>query len=252
MQKVVINVGDKIELTHVKSATRRKLASNTYTSQLLDYDGLRTAKVSMPIFEGKIVPLEVNDEFDLCFFASSALYRCRAKVIQRFREGNMYMLMMEFLSLPKKYQRRQFFRLDCMLSIRYRVVSEEEKTLRDFLLTNQFDDPALQEAYEKKLEDYPREWEDALLTDISGGGVKFQCKQIVEPGFFVEVAIPLLIGKERIPFKGISKVVSRVDLPGENNSEERCEFENIMKQDRELIVKYVFEEQKRRLRKESN
>nr|MBP3598259.1 flagellar brake protein [Eubacterium sp.] len=252
MQKVVINVGDKIELTHVRSATRRKLEEHTYTSQLLEYDGLRTAKISMPISGGKIIPLEVNDEYALCFFSSSALYRCRARVIERRREENVYVLMMEFMSLPKKYQRRQFYRLDCTLSVRYRVISDEEKTLRDFLATNQFEDPALEEAYEKKLDEFSRDWQDALMTDISGGGVRFQCQQIVEPGVFVEIAIPLTFDAKNIPFKGIAKVVSRVDLPGENISEERCEFEDISKQDRELIVKYVFEEQKRRLRKESN
>ncbi len=252
MQKVVINVGDKIELTHVKSAARRKLAESSYTSQLLDYDGLRTAKIAMPIFEGKIIPLEVNDEFDLCFFATSGLYRCRAKVVKRFREDNMHLMMMQFLSMPKKYQRRQFYRLDCMLEVRYRVISDEEKTLRDFLQTNQFEDPALEEAYEKKLEEFQQDWKDALLTDISGGGIRFQCKQIVEPGIFVEVAIPLDMSRDSILFKGIAKVVSRVNLSGENSSEERCEFENIGKQERELIVKYVFEEQKRRIRKESN
>ncbi len=251
MQKVVINVGDKIELTHVRSAIGRKLTVSRYTSQLLDYDGLRTAKISMPIFEGKIIPLELNDEYDMCFFSSSGLYRCRAKVIKRFREANMYMLIMQFESLPKKFQRRQYYRLECMLPMRYRVITEEEKTLRDFLETNQFEDPALREAYENKLDEFTKDWQDALLTDISGGGVRYQCKKGVEAGTYIEFEIQLDFGNESSLLKGIAKVVTRIDIPGDSKSEERCEFEEIGNQERELIVKYVFEEQKRRLRKDS-
>lgn len=251
MQRVVINVGDRIELTHVKSALRRKVSANTYTSQLLDYDGLRTAKISMPIYEGKIIPLELEDEFDLCFFTTAGLYRCRAKVTKRLREGNIHMARMIFLSLPKKYQRRQFYRLDCHMPVRYRVLSEEEKTLRDFLDTTVFEDPALMEAYERKLEEYQKGAREAVLTDISGGGIRFQCRQVVEPGNFVEVEIPLAMSDGTVSFRGMVKVVSQVNLPGESNSEERCEFDHIEKQEREMIVKFVFEEQKRRLRKES-
>lgn len=251
MQRVVINVGDRIELTHVKSALRRKVTENTYTSQLLDYDGLRTAKISMPIYEGKVIPLELEDEFDLCFFNAAGLYRCRAKVIKRLREGNIHMAMMTFLSLPKKYQRRQFYRLDCHIPVRYRVISEQEKTLRDFLNTTVFEDPALMEAYERKLEEYQKGAQEAVLTDISGGGIRFQCRQVVEPGDLVEVEIPLAMPDGMRSFQSVVKVVSQIDLPGENNSEERCEFDHIGRQEREMIVKYVFEEQKRRLRKES-
>ena len=74
MRKAIINIGDKIELTHVKSAYRRKLSDRTYGSKLLDYDGFREAKVSMPIYEGKIVPLELGDEYDLCFFTSFGFF----------------------------------------------------------------------------------------------------------------------------------------------------------------------------------
>ena len=39
MQKLAINIGDKIEMTHARSSVRGKLSENTYVSNLLDYDG---------------------------------------------------------------------------------------------------------------------------------------------------------------------------------------------------------------------
>ncbi len=251
MQKAIINIGDKIELTHVKSAYRRKLSDRTYGSKLLDYDGFREAKVSMPIYEGKIVPLELDDEYDLCFFTSFGLFRCRAKVKKRFREGRMHVLLMEFLSLPKKYQRRKFFRLECMMEIRYREISQDEKVLYDLVEADEIEDFEKQ-LYEKKMRELASRWNRALLTDISGGGVRFQCKDKVDPGTYIEVDIPLQTAATgAFKFRCMAKVVAIVDIKnGAYHSELRCEFDNIGREQRESVVKYVFEEQKRRLRKE--
>ncbi len=251
MQKAIINIGDKIELTHVKSAYRRKLSDRTYGSKLLDYDGFREAKVSMPIYEGKVVPLELDDEYDLCFFTSFGLFRCRARVKKRSREGKMHVLQMEFLSLPKKYQRRKFFRLECMMEIRYREISQDEKVLYDLVEAEEIEDFE-RKLYEKKMCELAGRWNKALLTDISGGGVRIQCKDKVEPGTFIEVDIPLETASAGIyRFCCLAKVVAALDINnGVYHSELRCEYENIGREQRESVVKYVFEEQKRRLRKE--
>lgn len=251
MQKVILNIGDKIEMTHTKSASRQKLSENTYRSMLLDYDGRRSARIAMPIFEGRVVPLEVEDEYELCFFSAAGLYRCNAKVIRRFREGKMHVLLVEFLTPLKKHQRRQFFRLECMQEIQSRVITEEEKTLRDFIFANKFQDGAQLDIYEEKLEEFSRNWDTVLMTDISGGGVRLQTKTWVEPKSSIEVLIPLEIEGGIIPFKNEAKVVNTIDLKSSAGVYElRCEFEQITKQQQELIVKFVFEEQKRRLRKE--
>lgn len=250
MQKAVINIGDKIELTHVKSEFRSRLSKRRYGSKLLDYDGVRSAKIAMPIYEGKVIPLQVGDEYDLCFFTAAGLYRCRAKISNRFREGKMHVIAVEFLSLPKKFQRRMFYRLECMEEIRYRVVSEQERILAEFIASG-IEDENQKKAYEEKLKEFKAEWEDALLTDISGGGVRIQCRQEVEPDSFVEVVMVLPVKNKRIRMQCTAKVVATVKRDDAiNGFELRCEFDRIEKDDRELIVQYVFEEQKRRLRKE--
>ena len=57
MQNKLIEIGNRIELGHVKSSTGRTVSSNKYASQLLDFDGVRNAKIAMPIFENKLIPL---------------------------------------------------------------------------------------------------------------------------------------------------------------------------------------------------
>lgn len=250
MQKVVIKVGDKIEMTHIKNAARGKLSKNTYVSSVLEYDGRRHARIAVPIHGGKIIPIQVGDEYDLCFYTSSGLYLSRARIKKRLRDRKTYCLDIELISRPIKYQRRQFFRLDCVLKMRYRTVSKEEKSLRDFMATNEIEDPELLERYMQKLESYMEEWEFGMLTDISGGGVRFQCNEKLEPGQLLEVSIPLRFGERTVSFHCLAKVVAVADiaLEGGREIELRCEFFEISKEKQDLVVKYVFYEQRKRMR----
>ena len=74
--KFPAHIGDRIELTHLSSATHRTLSENNYNSQLLDFDEVDMVKLSMPIFENRIIPLEVGDEYQLCFYTENGLYQC--------------------------------------------------------------------------------------------------------------------------------------------------------------------------------
>lgn len=250
MRKVLIHIGDKIEMTHVKSATRRKLSDVKYVSNVLEYDGRRTAKISTPIYEGKVIPVQPGDEYNLCFYTSSGLFLSRIKVKGRFREKNMYGLSVELLTRPTKHQRRQFFRLDCVMKMRYRIVTPEEKTLRDFIAASNFQDPQEMEVYMQKLEGMMGDWERATLTDISGGGVRFKCRENMEPDQLLEISLPLTFEEETRAFCCMVKVVAiaNIMLKGASEIELRCQFFQIEKAKRELVVKYVFEEQRRRMR----
>ena len=251
MQKNIISIGDRIELLQIRSALHAKVSDSRYTSQLLDYDGIRTIKISMPIYEGKMVPLEVNDVYELCFFASKGMYRCQAKIMRRYRERKLFVLQMQMISQLTKFQRREFYRLDCMLDFEYRVVSEEEKALQNLLMTDAFSDETARQTYEKKLKDMRQNWEDARMTDISGGGMRFQCDEELEPHACLKAKVPLngAMGIEFIQCN--ATVIETITLSsGAKSYEARCQFEAMDKQTREKIIKYIFEEQKRRIRKD--
>ena len=236
MQKDNITIGDRIELTQTKSTLNRKLSDNKYASQLLDYDGIRTLKISVPLFEGRVVPLDVGDEYQLCFFTSKGMYRC---------------LEMRMITGLTKFQRRQFFRLDCFLDFQYRIISEEEKALRDLIDRNEFSDEAVRANFEKKLIDMNHEWNEAKISDISGGGIRFQCTGEIKQQMTLEFKLPL---KENNRIQMIQCMASVIEVfPGMGQNQEstvRCQFEGLDKQTQEKIIKYIFEEQKRRIRKD--
>ncbi len=235
--KVTFAIGDRIELMHIKSAIGRKVSDKKYGSQLLDFDGDRTAKIAMPISEGKVIPLEIDDDYNLCFFTNSGLYQCTAQIKKRYTKNRMYVMDVIFLTPLKKFQRRKFYRLDCLFPIRYRIVPKEQFEKKNEAEQDNEKDEIL--------------WEEGTISDLSGGGIRFHGNVECKKGDFVEIVLPLSLQSGIIPLSLYMKVVSCVHFEGSRVAyETRGEFLNINEKERETVIKYVFEEQRRRMRKE--
>ena len=235
--KVTFAIGDRIELMHIKSAIGRKVSDKKYGSQLLDFDGDRTAKIAMPISEGKVIPLEIDDDYNLCFFTNSGLYQCTAQIKKRYTANRMYVMDVIFLTPLKKFQRRKFYRLDCLFPIRYRIVPKEQFEKKNEAEQDNEKDEIL--------------WEEGTISDLSGGGIRFHGNVECKKGDFVEIVLPLSLQSGIIPLSLYMKVVSCVHFEGSRVAyETRGEFLNINEKERETVIKYVFEEQRRRMRKE--
>lgn len=235
--KVTFAIGDRIELMHIKSAIGRKVSDKKYGSQLLDFDGDRTAKIAMPISEGKVIPLEIDDDYNLCFFTNSGLYQCTAQIKKRYTENRMYVMDVIFLTPLKKFQRRKFYRLDCLFPIRYRIVPKEQFEKKNEAEQDNEKDEIL--------------WEEGTISDLSGGGIRFHGNVECKKGDFVEIVLPLSLQSGIISLSLYMKVVSCVHFEGSRVAyETRGEFLNINEKERETVIKYVFEEQRRRMRKE--
>ena len=235
--KVTFAIGDRIELTQLESSIGRKVSEKKYGSQVLDFDGDRTAKIAMPISEGKVIPLEIDDDYNLCFFTNSGLYQCTARVKKRYIENRMHVMDVIFLTPLKKFQRRKFYRLDCLFPIRYRIVPKEQfETEKE----------AVQGSENEELL-----WEEGTISDLSGGGIRFHGNVECKKEDLVEIVLPLSLQSGIVPLSLYMKVVSCVHFEGSRIAyETRGEFLNINEKERETVIKYVFEEQRRRLRKE--
>lgn len=223
MKKNAIVIGDRIRMTQVSGSMGRTLSNNTYTSQVLDFDEERTIKAAMPIFEGKIIPLEVGDGYELVFYTKAGLYQCTAQVLKRYTEENMHVMDLQFTTELVKYQRRQYYRLDCMMTFRYRMPEETEENC----------------------------WKDGTITDLSGGGIRFRCREEIEKDSYLDVKIPLSFPEEIVPIQFQMKVIEcRKTETDFRMFEIRGEFTGVSDMEREKVIQYIFEEQRRRMRKE--
>ena len=235
--KVAFAIGDRIELIQIKSAIGRKVSDKKYGSQVLDFDGDRTAKIAMPISEGKVIPLEIDDDYNLCFFTNSGLYQCTAQIKKRYTENRMYVMDVIFLTPLKKFQRRKFYRLDCLFPIRYRIVPKEQFEKKNEAEQDNEKDEIL--------------WKEGTISDLSGGGIRFHGNVECKKEDLVEIVLPLSLQSGIVPLSLYMKVVSCVHFEGSRVAyETRGEFLNINEKERETVIKYVFEEQRRRMRKE--
>lgn len=249
--KTPFKISDKIELTHMRSGMGLALSENKYSSQLLDFDGIRTAKILMPIFENRVIPLEVGDEYQLCFFTNSGLFQCKARIQKRYQESKIHVLDVLLLTEPRKYQRRKFYRLECVFPVKYRFVSDVEQKLLEYLDMDRFDSEEAKQNCLAAIDELPKEWNEATISDLSGGGMRFHGKTKMEKDTMVEVMVPLSFQNGIRPIKAILKIVDCAYFEGSRIAYEmRGEFKDITEDEREIVVKYVFEEQRRRMRKE--
>lgn len=242
MVKDVVAIGDKVEL---KIVDRNEESENkVYKSKVLDFPDYKSAVITMPIIKGRIIPLSVGDKYSLRFFAQTGLYECKGVITDRSNEDNVYILKVEFTSALEKYQRRQFFRLNCVLDADYYIAGDEELTLRYKLKMNTFKNEEERKACQEALALCKKEWHMGIIVDLSGGGVRLMSESVHEVGNTVQMLIQfsskVLMKADYLNGVIISaeKMVNRVGF-----YEYRVQFKEVLKEDRESIIKYIFEEE---------
>ncbi len=232
-----ISIGNKIELVMLDDIIRNEANKKVYVSKIFDILPGNKLQIAMPIFEGKIVPLSVSDKYSACFYTDKGLLQCNVIITSRYKDGHMFFLEVLILGQLEKVQRRQFYRYVCKLNSKIRVVSDEEYE------TGNLD-------YEVISED-DLEWNDAKLMDISGGGAKIIQRHFLEKNEVVKLKFVLSVDEYTFRFSLFARILSSVYV--QNHSElyeQRLEFLKITKDERDNIIKYIFECERRNRAKE--
>lgn len=232
-----ISVGNKIELVMLDDIIRNEKNRKVYVSKIFDILPGNKLQIAMPIYEGKIVPLSVSDKYSACFYTDKGLLQCNVIVTARYKDGHMFFLEVLILGQLEKVQRRQFYRYMCKLSAKVRIVSDEEYE------TGKPD-------YEVISED-DLEWQEAKIIDISGGGAKIYQRQFLDKNEIVKLKFVLAVEDYTFRFSLFARVLSSVYV--QNHSEiveQRLEFMKITKEERDNIIKYIFECERRNRAKE--
>lgn len=244
MLSKIAKPGDKIELVKVDSGennenNEKNEKITTYFSKIYDIIEEDKLKIAMPTEGTRMILLEKNVKYEICMFTAQGLYKCRAVMTERYKEDNVYIAIMELYTGVQKFQRRQHYRLECNIEVQYRVLTEEEAKL---LLNNQ----------------KPADFENALVgkgqirgitLDISGGGVRFISQSPDMEGKHILIEFDVQIGNAPKYFSIVAVQIDTRKKPNRKNVyEHRVQFENISQRDREDLIKYIFEEE-RRLRK---
>jgi c-di-GMP-binding flagellar brake protein YcgR len=249
MVSKIVSIGDKIDLTKLKRSMGEASTPKQYVSQLLDYLEEDKLKIAMPIENSRVIPLDIGDKYQLCFYTERGLYQCSCEIIDRYKEEKIYVLIIKLTSQLEKYQRRQYYRLECILDMDYRIVHQDEIHYLQQLSQDDFISPDEKERCMNALNQLQTEWYPATITDISGGGARFNSTNFHNKGdkLRINIEFPTSNGTKNYELK--ATVISSFQLPNRYGYYEiRVEFSEIELEERETIIKYVFEEE-RKIRK---
>ncbi|MBQ7584146.1 MAG: flagellar brake protein [Lachnospiraceae bacterium] len=237
--------GDKVDLTEVKSEQRITRAGvierKTYSTRVYDILSEDEIKVNMPFVDGHIVLLEVGDDYDLCFYSGKGLYQCYGRITDRYKSNNMYVLTMELTSPLRKFQRREYYRLNCILNMKCREVGDKELKELEEIGGN-----------DVRFINTDLTLEDGVIVDISGGGAKFISDRQFEKESKILFVFSLNLNGRFTEYSVIGKIIISEPIEGRSGEfKNHVQFVNIKDRDREGIIRYIFEEERKIRRKAS-
>ena len=178
-----------------------------------------------------MVLLPTEGEYEVCFFTHGGMYNANIRIIDRQKINNTYVLVTEMLTNLHKYQRREYYRFNCIIEM---VTKELDK--------------AEAEAFGKHLGYLISETDmkRGVIVDISGGGLRFVSRQPFQEGNILYLRFRLPFNDKEKEFKLAARVIlSREIEKRQNEYENRVKFLYIDNITREEIIKYIFDEERK-------
>jgi|GEM_PF-27711 len=252
MLNEIVSIGDKIQLKRMKTTAAQGNRENVYTSQLLDITGESKALIAMPIEQGRVTPLTVGEKYQLWFYTSKGLYQCNAVIENRFKSNNIYVLAIEFTSELEKIQRRQFYRLDCLVEVTYRIISDEEYYAREELRKKDIADQ-VRLKHLQRIEAIEEEssYLEGIIVDLSGGGARMTSTNSHEKGETILIKANLAAQNTIKKLEIVGKLVQVSKMENRTGIfDNRIFFRNISNDQREMIIRYIFEEERKQRKRE--
>lgn len=238
----IIIPGDKIDIRLVHQMNVEEnggKAANVYHSSVSGFLSDDEIEITMPTLGSRMELMQIGAEGQYVFYTRRGLYSCNAVVRERYRKENLYFLRVALKTQPVKFQRREFFRIDFIKEMQILEITDEVAALRTT-------EELFIESQELKYIDQKKQ---ALICDISGGGMRFISSVPYVQGQYVLLMFRLTNETTDESFFLVSQIVETQKLETDRYSV-RAKFIFKDLKDREKIVRFVFEEERRIRRKE--
>ena len=229
----------EIQLLNRSLNPNNEEVKKVYQSQVYDVLSEDSMEIVMPMEKTKLILLPVDGQTDITFYVGEHLYQCFARVVDRYKRNNMYILLIEVTSNLRRIQRREYYRFSCALEMCSRLLVEEEvraiEQHRNYYLT-----PGLP-------------LKRSLIVDISGGGLRFMSDHRYEPGSLIYCSYYLIVGGKTKQCETVGEILSVRELEHKKgNFEHRVRYVDMGEGEREEIIRYIFEEERKHRKKESD
>lgn len=233
MIEKLISPGDKLEMRSVVNVVLPDGTEGVKTYKSSVYDILDDGRIEivMPMEKQKLILLPVDGEYDVCFFSNGGMYKANVRIVDRQKINNTYIVVAEMTTNLHKYQRREYYRFNCIIDMAVREMNEQEiKAFSNGLAY------LIEEA----------EMARGVIVDISGGGLRFVSRQPYQSGnlLLMEFSLPVM-GVEKEFFVAAKVIYSGEIEKRESEYENRVKFEFISNTTREEIIKYIFDAERK-------
>ncbi len=232
-----ISPGDKVEM---KSTVNVVLPDGTkgiktYKSSVYDILDEGRLEIVMPKDQTKLVLLPVDGEYDVCFYTHGGMYRADVKIIEIQKINGIYVLVTEMISNLHKYQRREYYRFNCIIEMMAREMTKKETDI-----------------YAEGLAELLPQSDmiRGVIVDISGGGARFVSRQLFRESSMILMRFELPILDIEKSFLLVGRVIYSSEIVNRANEfENRVKFELIDSVTREKIIRYIFNEERKNRKK---
>ena len=232
-----ISPGDKVEM---KSTVNVVLPDGTkgiktYKSSVYDILDEGRLEIVMPKDQTKLVLLPVDGEYDVCFYTHGGMYRADVKIIEIQKINGIYVLVTEMISNLHKYQRREYYRFNCIIEMMAREMTKKETDI-----------------YAEGLAELLPQSDmiRGVIVDISGGGARFVSRQLFRESSMILMRFELPILDMEKSFLLVGRVIYSSEIVNRANEfESRVKFELIDSVKREKIIRYIFNEERKNRKK---
>ena len=218
-----IKPGQRVDLKAVRrvKVSGEETKEKVYSTKIYDIVSEDTIELVMPMEQTKLILLPVDGEYEIFFYTDNGLYESTIRITDRYKSNNVYILLVELQTNLRKTRE---------------LTSDEAVAYRKGEIYQA--PPGLPST-------------KAVIVDISGGGMRFTSKAVYEKDGLIFCKYELLIHGGAKEYEIICKILDVRDIPNRNGEYEyRIQFVNLDNDEREEIIQYIFEEERKNRRKE--
>ncbi len=231
--KIHLKPGDRVEIRPLDYMLTHN--PDVYLSRISEIQSENRIEIYMPTEKSRMILLPTGHEYETIYITSEGLFHAKIRVVERCKSGKLYTLVVDLITPIEKHQRRAYYRYACNLEVAIKALTDQEAELlckKDNL--NAEEVPSMK----------------GVMLDVSGGGARFVAPMSLTQKGKMAIHFKLKIGGIFREYYFIGHVIQITEThTNPKLFEHRIRFHHISQSDRESIIQYIFEEERKNRKK---
>ena len=236
--------GTKVDIRIQQDVNRSAVTGQTvqsFVSKVFDVLDDGSLELDVPSMAGKLVLLPLNIRYEVVFSTKAGMRVGTVEIVSRYKRGQFYIMKAQLIGEVERFQRREYYRLDCTLPGYFLALNLDEKTIlklpsvHDLLQTNP---------------DLRKSMGAVTILDLSGGGARFTSKADVGELPYALLQFTITDGNSKINVELFGKILDNKYDRKNDLHMYRVKFLYRDSEWQDIIVKYIFEQQRKIRKKE--